>query len=625
MQQLNKIVDFYLKSNTNYALMITGDWGIGKTYYFKNILSPLISETATFHNNKKKYRPLLISLFGLKSVEEVQTEIILSLYPILKNKAVKLSLDLGKSLVRGIMRLKGLGDISDSFSDVKIDKGEFIKLESLVICFDDLERRSENFNIEELIGYVNSLVENDNIKILIIANEDKIAEPNYLALKEKVVGNSIKYIPDLSTSYDSLIHIKFEGFNIYTQFLAKNKDFVLEKFNKKYCNLRVLTFALSYYHEIYSKVNENLATLKVFEEKINEILLLILRFVLSISSEYKEGPISYENKKGLDRVGFVDWSTISSENWQLIDKKKETNTSDKSYKDKFIDQYYPDKDYVYFNSVYSFITGGAIFEIDELVSELKKHYGIKDDIILPHHAVFNLLCYPKVFTIAEKEYRKSTIKMLEFSDKGYYDISEYHVIFQFATRFGNPLKFNLDKLESRIIKGMKKGKQNYSYNDSLDFQTSIDNKAEHKKNLLKIKSEALILNNEIEQNLSANQAKRLAKLYCDDFNSFSKESVGSNNYYFYLPIFTLFNVNNVYLHFLRANNLLRWDIIIFWRRRYHNFPVADLKKEVAFLEGLRIKILQKSISLPKNGVTRHIYSEFIKTLDESIEKINLAK
>lgn len=49
MQQLEEIVNFYLTSDTNYALMITGDWGVGKTYYFKISL------------NKKMLKPQLLT------------------------------------------------------------------------------------------------------------------------------------------------------------------------------------------------------------------------------------------------------------------------------------------------------------------------------------------------------------------------------------------------------------------------------------------------------------------------------------------------------------------------------------------------------------------------------------
>lgn len=245
MQRLDEIVDYYLRSDTDYAIMITGEWGVGKTYYFKNVLKKQISETPTFADNQKKYRPLLVSLFGLKSVEEIQTEIFLSLYPLLKNKTVKLGASIGKSLIKGIMHLKNLGAYSDYVTEMEVDKGDWIRFGELAICFDDLERLSENLNIEEFIGYINTLVENENIKVLIIANEDKIDKKKYFALKEKVVGNSIEFIPDLSISFDSIINTKFIGSPSYKEFLITNKEFILDVFTTKSFQSKNTCFCLT--------------------------------------------------------------------------------------------------------------------------------------------------------------------------------------------------------------------------------------------------------------------------------------------------------------------------------------------------------------------------------------------
>mgnify|MGYP001233791660 CR=1 FL=1 len=200
MQNLDEVVDFYLKSETNFALMITGDWGVGKTYYFKNVLKEKISNTSTYQNDSKKYRPILVSLFGINSIADIQTEILMSIYPILKNKNLKLGLNITKSLMKAILQFNNLGGEFDIMPEE--ENGRWIDFNELVICFDDLERLSDKFSIEEVIGFINSLVENGNVKILIIANENKINKDNYIILKEKVVGNSIEFIvtPNFNTS-----------------------------------------------------------------------------------------------------------------------------------------------------------------------------------------------------------------------------------------------------------------------------------------------------------------------------------------------------------------------------------------------------------------------------------------
>jgi hypothetical protein len=603
--------------------MITGEWGVGKTYYFKNTLKKLISETPTFVDNKKKYRPLLVSLFGLKSVEEIQTEIFLSLYPILNNKVVKLGGSIGKSLIKGIMHLKNLGEYSEYFTEVEVDKGDLIKFGELVICFDDLERLSENLNLEEFIGYINTLVENENVKILIIANENKIHKSNYFVLKEKVVGNSIEFIPDFSISYDSLIEAKFIGFPAYKKFLIENKGFILEVFTAKSSNLRILAFALSYFQTVYSEISNSLFENDILKEKEGEILLRLLKFSLVVSLEYKQGKISFTKKESLDLGNALDL-TISIQNVQFWNEKKETRDEDKSYREKFIEKYYSNDKYNYFQSVFHFLTGGSILKIENLIQELKDLYNIKENKVLPQYEVLKKLGYHTVFLLTESEYNRLTRELLAYTDTGSYNIRDYLTIFYFASRFGNPLKYNLEKLELRIIKGMKRGKLNYAPEHSLDFYFRVDPTSENKDHLIRIREALLNFNSEIEAAVQTKKADQLKELCFTNFEKFSEEVLSKDNAYLYRPIFQHFSPYKFYLVFLKGDNNFRWEIIRFWTNRYsHSF--SELKPELLFLEKLHSRIGKKITALPKHGITNFIFREFEKLIKKSIEGLRAAK
>lgn len=623
MQQLEEIVNYYLTSDTNYALMITGEWGVGKTYYFKNILSHQIKETLTFVDDSKKYKPLLVSLFGLKSVEEIQTEIFLSIYPILKNKTVKLGASIGKALIKGIMHLKNLGEYYDYVSDVEVDKGEWVNFSELVICFDDLERLSENLNIEEFIGYVNSLVENENVKVLIIANENKIERHNYFALKEKVIGNSIEFIPDISKSFDSLIEIKFRGFQHYKEFLTKNKNLILEIYTKDSNNLRILSFALAYFQRVFSEVSNQISSYEILKDKEQEILLSLLKFSLIISIEYKEGRITFKKKEEL-YVGEFDWLSFSLDNVQFVNANKEKKEEDKTYREKFIEKYYPDKAFTFFTSVFNFITGGSVLQFEELINELRKLYHIQENVIAPHYEVFNQLGYQQVFSLTDKEYKELTRKMLKFSDSGLYDITNYLSVFYFSARFNNPLTLNLDKLEKRIIAGMKNGKSNYKFQHSLDFYLSIEANSEHKDRLLRIRKVALEINNEIDSVSKKNDSMRLEDSCYENFQGFYEEVLKHDSKYSYVPIFKNFNSNKFYQFFLKSNGDTKWQIVRFWSSRYRDYPYSDLKQEIDFLEALKNKLTLKLNGLPKRGISNFIFNEHIRTLQTSIDRLNRA-
>ena len=64
-----RIID-YVQQKTNYAVVITGKYGIGKTYYVDNLLTKKISEIKS--NQDKPFKFIRISLFGVSTIEEIQ-------------------------------------------------------------------------------------------------------------------------------------------------------------------------------------------------------------------------------------------------------------------------------------------------------------------------------------------------------------------------------------------------------------------------------------------------------------------------------------------------------------------------------------------------------------------------
>jgi hypothetical protein len=70
--------------------------------------------------------------------------------------------------------------------------GLFPPPKDCVIVFDDLERCS--IKLRDVMGYINSFVEHENIKVIIIANEDDIRNrqeyDEYKRIKEKLVGKT---------------------------------------------------------------------------------------------------------------------------------------------------------------------------------------------------------------------------------------------------------------------------------------------------------------------------------------------------------------------------------------------------------------------------------------------------
>jgi len=630
MQNLDEIVDEYLRRETDFALMITGKWGVGKTYYYNTVLEPKISKTPTYVNNSKTYKPVFISLFGIKSIEDIQTEIFLALVPLLKNKVIKLTGNIGHALIKGIMRLHQLGEMDDYISEIKKSKKDWINFSELVLCFDDLERLSKEFNLEELIGYINSLVEKENVKILIIANEDKIEDPKFFTLKEKVIGNSIEFNMDINNSYDSLIGTKFKGSPTYYKFLKEKKTVVLDFFRMGTTNLRILNFCLTYFQTIFSEISTLPNKEKALKEMQNEILENLLKFTISISIEYREGnKISFAKRENLD----IKWGSsydllkaMAPENKVYSAHKKKVK---KEFREIFLEKYYTNYGYVFYNSVYDYITGGSVFKINDLVQQLKAFYNIVDNKILPQYEILNSLNFQQWSLLSEKEYRERTKKMLKYSDNGDYDIGAYLNVFYLASRFNNPFHSNLHNLEKRIIKGMKRGKSRYKYVPMLDSYLMIDNNSRTHEFNLRIKEAALKINEHLRKDNEVSDYKKLEELFYSELGMFiSKVSNYSNKFeindkYLYEPVFKYFSPRKFYSFFLKVNNSTRLEIILFFEKRYGRVPDANLlKPEIEFFEKLKARIENRISSMPKSGPTNHTFSRFGLLLEKILRKLN---
>ncbi|ODS80766.1 MAG: hypothetical protein BGO42_04680 [Flavobacterium sp. 40-81] len=145
---IQDIFNDYLKAeNTQYAIMINGSWGSGKTHFWKEKLDPLVL--------CKKLKPIYISLNGISRIEGLEYQMLLGLTPYLSNSENKVIKSSTKFIGNAANAVTKFFTRSSSFSD--IFKGMVIdnlNYSGKIICFDDLERYQ--IPIEEVLGFINN-------------------------------------------------------------------------------------------------------------------------------------------------------------------------------------------------------------------------------------------------------------------------------------------------------------------------------------------------------------------------------------------------------------------------------------------------------------------------------------
>ena len=364
--QIDKIITDYVSAlDTDYAIMIDGEWGAGKSWYWENVLTGLIKSLPTKDNTEEKpsyYNVARISMFGICSVDDLRLKIFEETNRFFANKKVKTGAKLAgvfANKVAGIFNVsetnaKELSNILEVFS---------VNLNHYVLCFDDLERIKPSLLVE-LLGYINTLVEQDKVKVVFICNDSELKHLDYRKYKEKIVRFTHTIKADIAKMVVEFASGRNED---YSNYLIKRKDFIASVFQKGNCsNLRTLKFNLDIFEHIYKTIGITIQS--VNEQHVNAVAnyMLLLSMVYSIeyrrdNDEKKLKSLADINKQWSYQIDTLDSLSRHSENSD--DKQK--SQEQKSEEEKIVDyQRYIKK--CYFAN--SFIFGSSIPMIDYLLT-----------------------------------------------------------------------------------------------------------------------------------------------------------------------------------------------------------------------------------------------------------------
>lgn len=236
-KHIEEFLDYYLnvEQSPDYAVLITGCWGSGKTYFIRQYLGGEKKTIEELLVKSTRYVVVYVSLFGVKNREDIDRKILDILKPGLENEKNDciptvgalltniVGLTAGVAVAAGsggfaapivaasVASSKVLGDGVKFFSEkfinaMKKEDGSFKKT---AIVFDDVERT--DLPLPELLGYLNEFVEHRHIPCILLADKDKWEEAQKCqedkstlhrlsSTKEKVVGKEFQ----IQTSFDEV-------------------------------------------------------------------------------------------------------------------------------------------------------------------------------------------------------------------------------------------------------------------------------------------------------------------------------------------------------------------------------------------------------------------------------------
>ena len=148
---VESILDYIRADYTDYAIMLNGEWGSGKTYFWDHKIKPKIE---SMQLNGKRYTAIYMSLYGISNLEEISKKIFIETTQLM-DKNLKKFMD--ASGVTNIPEYAKTGlDMANFFGVTqngdRIDYKQFFSTDDKVLCFDDLERANvaEGVNLASL-------------------------------------------------------------------------------------------------------------------------------------------------------------------------------------------------------------------------------------------------------------------------------------------------------------------------------------------------------------------------------------------------------------------------------------------------------------------------------------------
>ena len=363
---LESVLDYIRSDYTDYAIMINGEWGSGKTYFWNNQIKRKIESLKL---NGKNYKTIYMSLYGISNLEEISKKIFIETTQLL-DKNLRKYMATHKQTVIPEYAKTSL-DMANFFgvnsTGEKVDYDDFFSVQDKVLCFDDLERA--NVDVIDILGYINNFVEHDHIKTIIICNEKELATKmksenlemktfiatylldkqgelttteipmiekikdrietvfertnDYERIKEKLIGETFEYDPKFDYIINGIL-MRYESNSGLVRFLRENSGLIMSTFKRSGTrNLRILKQALNDFSKIYEMTDK-------FYPNTNKLVLqTMLIFTIATSFEIKAGKITKEKFRNLandeEYKSILVSSRVLSDNRQFYIKEFDSN------------------------------------------------------------------------------------------------------------------------------------------------------------------------------------------------------------------------------------------------------------------------------------------------------------
>lgn len=497
----------YLSMESTGALMVSGEWGCGKTYHMEKEVMPALQ--------KKGWKPVKVSLFGIESVNEIPLRIADNYKWPESDKGERTEKEKKRSwlcnwgkkkaskvLVKGAQIASSISWL-ESFVDVKTLVGnnsgllyKFIPTEKTVIILDDIERAIDTIDVHTLLGVINDLVEQRGYKVIVIANNSYMQQKGEakLVFKEKVIEKTLVYEPDVVSIFKELCEKDYSS--PFTKFMTTQK--AVEVIDPSYPsyqedkglqvelhNIRILKFALAHFNKIYEVCDDFLKNEN--KDTADSFLLSLWACTVGVAIEYKKDRLTYK-----DRLQFAQYIELPSIAWGIDDDGKKTaGLFDEAGDEEAEDKQKEEKQSEYINrrvtyvfrklvkahnfpsivssQMYDFVTAGMSLDKEGLKAVWEEYKSlVQRNSISPAYALLQKFIYSP-WDMSNEEMADAVMQLVQYVEDGEFrDNMAYVSSATYLQHLCSLISLSQDDIRTKIRCGIDKMYENVETLNTLD-------------------------------------------------------------------------------------------------------------------------------------------------------------
>lgn len=290
--------------------MLNCPWGAGKTHYVKSYFNER-DKNAESQNPNSKLGNLYASLYGVRSTVEITDQFFAQAHPLMNSKPVRL---IGNLFSRSLNGLAGT-DVNNAGENKSILAELLLNLDGRVLVFDDLERCG--MPLVEVMGFINSFVEHEGLKVIVIANEDEIPDDqqdDYKRKKEKLVGKTLQVASDAQVVLTSFVETLNDKMVIDT--VNRESGAIIKTFKaSKRHNFRSMRAILLDYERLVTAITPRL---REKQDAMGQLLL----YMMATGMDFRSGELNQNELAALTPYQIFWAPTAIAEEMKTPTQKK---------------------------------------------------------------------------------------------------------------------------------------------------------------------------------------------------------------------------------------------------------------------------------------------------------------